>query len=133
MDGFFYNIETGEKSSLFDDLEWCIIPNVYKRKFLMTDDELIKSFIRDRLGNSYLTAMKWRFIVREKDKSYYEFTIPQIVGREHVSRRIAKRYIMLFNERHYRRTDYWGFPTINIEFVSNMLQNVIQEVSNESV
>lgn len=133
MDGFFYNIETGEKSSLFSDLEWCIIPNVYKRKLLMTDDESIKNFIRDRLGNSYLNAIKWRFIVREKDRSYYEFTIPQIVGRERVSRRIAKRYIMLFNERHYRRTDYWGFPTINIEFVSNMLQNVIQEVSNESV
>lgn len=133
MDGFFYNIETGEKSSLFYDLEWCIIPHVYKRKLLMTDDESIKIFIRDRLGNSYLNAIKWRFIVREKDRSYYEFTIPQIVGRERVSRRIAKRYIMLFNERHYRRTDYWGFPTINIEFVSNMLQNVIQEVSNESV
>lgn len=112
MDGFFVNMNNEIISPIFSGIKWASNDYHKHRNVIFKN-----SLAYDWFYESSYTSSDVKFIIKEHDRSFYEYVYADPSSRN-------ETYYLCYIDRNYRRIDYWGFNNLEQQCKVNVLSMV---------
>jgi len=119
MDGFFVNMNNEIISPIFSGIKW-VSNNYHKHRNVIFKNSLAYDWFYE---NSY-TSADVKFIIKEKDRSFYEYVYVNPYHRNETC-------FLCYSNRNYRRIDYWGFNKLEQQCKVNVLSMVNTQLNGD--